>query len=319
MLRRQVNAPQPSDTSSIPRPRSRSRPPRPRRGFDANSCPPPCFPRACVDNEFSNRGRHMVATVRNGPSRKESAAADRPWYGGKTATRSISRSKRASDDHPQRSGTDPPCVWGGDLNMGRANHSAVITLVDRASRYPRLVHVADSHSAEPTTAEETTGHARHSDGEPPHEDLAPAAEQLVRDDDQTGSFVADETSWKFDLCGHRHGWTCAETATRAKGHQARRGVRGRTGYRGRMASSLGRVRFVRRVQRRLEELALTAGQTSSQGGVGWSGRRVSFQNLLWPPLRTSTASSRCPGCSSACDVYATDSCRRPRRYAETPF
>lgn len=37
--------------------------------------------------------------------------------------------------------------WEGDLIVGRASRSAIGTLVDRASRYVRLIHLPDGHSA----------------------------------------------------------------------------------------------------------------------------------------------------------------------------
>ena len=38
--------------------------------------------------------------------------------------------------------------WEGDLIVGRMSQSAIGTLVDRRSRYVRLVHLPDGHSAE---------------------------------------------------------------------------------------------------------------------------------------------------------------------------
>jgi IS30 family transposase len=38
--------------------------------------------------------------------------------------------------------------WEGDLITGRVNQSAIGTLVDRASRYVKLIHLPDRHSAE---------------------------------------------------------------------------------------------------------------------------------------------------------------------------
>ena len=38
--------------------------------------------------------------------------------------------------------------WEGNLTIGRSSRSAIGTLVDRASRYVRLVHLPDGHSAE---------------------------------------------------------------------------------------------------------------------------------------------------------------------------
>jgi IS30 family transposase len=38
--------------------------------------------------------------------------------------------------------------WEGDLITGRVNQSAIGTLVDRASRYVKLIHLPDSHNAE---------------------------------------------------------------------------------------------------------------------------------------------------------------------------
>jgi IS30 family transposase len=37
--------------------------------------------------------------------------------------------------------------WEGDLIVGRNNGSAIATLVDRASRYLRLVHLPGAHTA----------------------------------------------------------------------------------------------------------------------------------------------------------------------------
>ncbi|MDH6436019.1 IS30 family transposase [Streptomyces sp. SAI-144] len=38
--------------------------------------------------------------------------------------------------------------WEGDLIVGTANRSAIGTLVDRTTRYAKLLHLPDSHSAE---------------------------------------------------------------------------------------------------------------------------------------------------------------------------
>ncbi len=38
--------------------------------------------------------------------------------------------------------------WGGDLIVGRGNRSAIGTLVDRATRYVKLLHLPDGKGAE---------------------------------------------------------------------------------------------------------------------------------------------------------------------------
>jgi len=44
-----------------------------------------------------------------------------------------------------------PGHWEGDLITGRANRSAIATLIDRASGYTMLVHLPGRHTAEVTS------------------------------------------------------------------------------------------------------------------------------------------------------------------------
>jgi IS30 family transposase len=85
-------------------------------------------------------------------------AADRP-----ADARTTSSSGRATQpvrharpaDRPPTTDHRPPVVctrtrvgdWEGDLIVGRGNRSAIATLVDRTSRYLKLVYLADDHSA----------------------------------------------------------------------------------------------------------------------------------------------------------------------------
>ena len=90
----------------------------------------------------SGLNRTLVRQLRTGrPMRKRQRQPDRRRVRFAAAAGIASRPERVST-------RDVPGHWEGDLIVGRNNRSAIGTLVERHSRYTRLVHLPASHDAD---------------------------------------------------------------------------------------------------------------------------------------------------------------------------